>query len=73
MKKTGNTIQVTTQDNEKYTFGLLFSVADCFRLMEQLSKITMVQMIHDPISNEKIEALPQIKNQSNLCRDLSIL
>jgi hypothetical protein len=73
MKKSGNTIQVTTQDNDEYSFGLLFSVADCFRLLEQLSKITMIQMIHDPVGNEKIGVLPQIKTQSNLCRDLSIL
>lgn len=45
-----NSISIRTKNNKEFTFGLLFSATETYNLIEQLSKIAMQKMIHDPES-----------------------
>lgn len=50
LSRGSNSISVRTKNNKEFTFGLLFSAAETYNLLEQLSKMTMQRMIHDPHS-----------------------
>lgn len=50
LSRGSNSISIRTKNNKGFTFGLLFSAAETFNLIEQLSKMAMQRMIHDPDS-----------------------
>ncbi|GAB0096899.1 TBC1 domain family member 8 [Sergentomyia squamirostris] len=79
ISRTGNSIYIRTQNNSEYTFGLLFSPAETYNLLEQLSKMAMQKMIqdpespmfdHDPVLSRKLSKNIS-KNKSFLLRDLT--
>lgn len=47
LSRGSNYIYVRTKNNKDFTFGLLFSAAETYNLIEQLSKMAMQRMIHD--------------------------
>lgn len=50
LSRGSNSISIRTKNNKTFTFGLLFSAAETYNLIEQLSKMAMQRMIHDPDS-----------------------
>ncbi|XP_059613417.1 TBC1 domain family member 9 [Phlebotomus argentipes] len=73
-----NSINIRTQDNKEYTFGLLFSPSETYNLVEQLSKMAMQKMIqdpespifdHDPVLSRKLSK--NVSKKSFLLRDLT--
>lgn len=51
LSRGANSISLRTKNNKSFTFGLLFSAAETHNLIEQLSKMAMQRMIHDPDSS----------------------
>lgn len=49
-RRSASSIYIRTKNNKDFTFGLLFNATETYNLIEQLSKMAMQQMIHDPES-----------------------
>uniref|UniRef100_A0A2M4A9C5 Putative ypt/rab gtpase activating protein n=1 Tax=Anopheles triannulatus TaxID=58253 RepID=A0A2M4A9C5_9DIPT len=78
IKKSGNTITLRTSPAKEYTFMFLYSPAEAYQLIEQLSKLTMQKMIqdpdrplvdHDPVVQKKMEK--NVTQKTQLLRDLT--
>lgn len=53
--RSGSTITVVSLDGISYRFGMLFSAGDTHNVLQQLSKITMQQLIQDPDSTSNVD------------------
>ncbi|XP_052872523.1 TBC1 domain family member 9 [Anopheles cruzii] len=78
IKKSGNTITLRAGQAKEYTFVFLYSPAEAYQLIEQLSKLTMQKMIqdpnqplvdHDPVVLKKTEK--NVAQKTQLLRDLT--
>lgn len=49
-RRSASSIYIRTKNNKDFIFGLLFNATETYNLIEQLSKMAMQQMIHDPES-----------------------
>lgn len=62
--RSGNSITVVTVDNVTYRFSMLFAAGETHNVLQQLSKITMQNLIQDPDASGNVDAVLNVSRSA---------